>query len=455
MSPPYEGGRPGGDHTTEATPKPVPGAETENTPEGVRSAGSDDFSAELEEIFAAQAKHNGQLTERLDERTDDDVARCWERVDDNDDEQQYEPPPPGDQLLDDLLATLERYVKFPDEHAVVAAALWIAATHAIECWNAAPRLVLNSPQKRCGKTRALDVISGMCHAPLITVNASASAIFRSLVGERPPTLIIDEADAIFGSKRSAEQNEDLRALLNAGYQRNRPALRCVGPRLEPTEFPTFAIVALAGIGTMPDTITDRAINITMRRRTTGERVSQFRSRRDEPVLHGLRDQLIVWTQSRVEDLTNAVPDMPVEDRAADTWEPLIAIADAAGGHWPDRAREACTALVEGADDADEDRSLDIKLLTDIRQVFATRGVPFLSSTELVNELKQVQDSPWTEYGYNPSKLAYRLRAFGVKPGHNSDKTARGYSLEQLHDAFARYTRPDPSGPSETTAEQLE
>lgn len=200
---------------------------------------------------------------------------------------------PGDELLNMVLAALNRYVKFPDEQSAVGVALWIAATHAIECWNAAPRLVLNSPQKRCGKTRALDVIGGMSHDPLITVNAAPAAVFRSLNRDRPPTLIIDEADAIFGTRRAAEQNEELRALLNAGHQRNRPALRCVGPLHEPTEFPTFAMVALAGIGSMPDTITDRAVNIAMRRRTSGEAVAQFRSRRDEPGLHSLRDQLVV------------------------------------------------------------------------------------------------------------------------------------------------------------------
>ncbi len=359
----------------------------------------------------------------------------------------------GHELLDELLHTLCRYVRFPDEDSAVAVALWIAATHGIEAWNAAPRLVLNSPQKRCGKTRALDVISGMCHAPLVTVNASAAAIFRSLGGERPPTLVIDEADAIFGTKRAAEQNEDLRSLLNAGYQRNRPALRCVGPQQIATPFATFAMVALAGIGAMPDTITDRAVNITMRRRTTAEPVSQFRSRRDEPVLHGMRDRLAVWAQANIEELTDAVPAMPVEDRAADTWEPLMAVADTAGGRWPKRARRACVALVEGAEESDEERSLDIRLLTDIRRIFAEKDVQFLASRELVDALKQTADSPWDDLVYTSSKLAYRLGLFAVKPGHNTEKTVRGYRLESFHDAFERYIRPEASGPSEMPFEE--
>jgi hypothetical protein len=361
----------------------------------------------------------------------------------------------GDGLLTDLLNTLCRYVRFPDDHSAVAVALWVAATHAIEAWNAAPRLVLNSPQKRCGKTRALDVITGMCHAPLVTVNASPPAIFRSLGGQRPPTLVIDEADAIFGTKRAAEQNEDLRSLLNAGYQRNRPALRCVGAQLTPTEFPTFAMVALAGIGTMPDTITDRAVNITMRRRTTGEQVSQFRSRRDEPVLHAVRDRLAAWASDNIDELTDAVPDMPVEDRAADTWEPLIAVADAAGGQWPRIARSACVALVEGSQDADEERSLDVRLLADIRRVFAEKDASFLPSVELLGALTDLPDSPWADFKYTASKLAHRLDPYGVRPSHNTEKTRRGYHLASFRDAFERYIRPETSEPSGAAPDQDE
>jgi 5S rRNA maturation endonuclease (ribonuclease M5) len=130
----------------------------------------------------------------------------------------------GAELLDDLHDTFTKYVAFPDHHCAVGATLWTAVTHALPAFECAPRLVADSPQKRCGKTRLLDIITGTCHNPLATVNATVAAIFRSLTGDHPPTLIIDEADTLFGSKKAAEQNEDFRALLNAGHQRGRP--RC-------------------------------------------------------------------------------------------------------------------------------------------------------------------------------------------------------------------------------------
>lgn len=359
-----------------------------------------------------------------------------------------EDSPDGAEVLDDLHAVFNRYVVLSDRNASAAVTLWTAVTHAMPAFECAPRLVATSPDKRCGKTRLLDIITGTCHQPLATVNATVAAIFRSIGGDHPPTLLIDEADTLFGSKRVAEQNEDLRALINAGHQRGRPALRCVGPSQIPTEFPTFSMVALAGIGGMPDTVTDRAVNITMRRRTRDEKVAQFRSRRDGPVLARLRDRLAVWAKSNLELLAAAEPDMPVEDRAADTWEPLIAVADAAGGHWPATARAACKALVTLAGDADDEQSLAVKLLADIKRVFDDRGVPFLPSGDLVSELRRIEDSPWNDFDINPSKLAFRLRDFGIKPGRNTIGSVRGYSLEALSDVFARYLRQNPSAPTE-------
>jgi HK97 family phage prohead protease len=164
----------------------------------------------------------------------------------------------GAELLDDLVKTLTRFVIFPDEHSAAAVALWIAATHALPWFDCAPRLVITSPEKRCGKTRLLDIIAGTCNHPLATSDATVAAIFRSIPSIDPesggsysvaddatPTLLIDEADAIFGNSKVAEQHEDLRKLLNAGHQRGRPALRCVGPHQTPTEFPTFAMAVLA------------------------------------------------------------------------------------------------------------------------------------------------------------------------------------------------------------------
>jgi hypothetical protein len=180
-------------------------------------------------------------------------------------------PRDGGTLLDAAHAALLRYVVLPSPAAAVATVLWIAASHAQPAWAHAPRLVIRAPEKRCGKSRLLDLIEALCWAPFITVNSSPAAVYRSVTAD-PPTLLVDEADTIFGPK--ADGNEDLRGLLNAGHQRNRLAKRYDAAANRVESIPTFAMAALAGIGAMPDTIEDRAVVIRMRRRADGETVSR-------------------------------------------------------------------------------------------------------------------------------------------------------------------------------------
>lgn len=229
----------------------------------------------------------------------------------------------GADLLTELRSAISRYVVMPSGEALDAVTLWVAATHLQPAWQHAPRLAVVGPAKRCGKSRLLDVLHDTVHDPFITVNSTPAAIFRSIT-EQPPTLLVDEADTIFGSVKVAEKNEEMRGLLNSGHQRNRPTTRVVGPEHKPTKFATFAMAALAGIGDLPDTIMDRAVVVRMRRRGPGESVRSFRSRYDTPVLHVLRDRLAAWLVPLTDAAAGMEPVMPVEDRAADTWEPLVA-----------------------------------------------------------------------------------------------------------------------------------
>ena len=124
------------------------------------------------------------------------------------------------------------------------------------------------------------------------------------------------------------------AILNNGFRPGHPTIRCVGPKQEPTPFSNFAMVALAGIGRITDTIEDRGVNITIRRRLPGETVSKFRLRRDVPACHlDPRPSRRVGClgDRRARGAGSQHPGDGLEDRAEDTWEPLIA-------HWQCRRR---------------------------------------------------------------------------------------------------------------------
>jgi hypothetical protein len=349
----------------------------------------------------------------------------------------------GGAILDALRAAITRYVILPSPEAVDAVALWIAASHAQAAWAHAPRLVIRAPEKRCGKSRLLDIVEGTCHAPLITVNASPAAVYRAIgVDGGPPTLLVDEADTIFGGK-NAEANEDLRGLLNAGHQRNRPTIRWDSNTRSLEKIPTFAMAALAGIGAMPDTIEDRAVVIRMRRRAPGETVAPYRHRRDRPALTSLAWELTCWLGEHLGELEAAEPAMPLEDRAADTWEPLIAVADLAGGEWPERARRAAVTLTEQRDEANA-TSDRIRLLADCRAAFGQHDA--IPTSVLIERLKADPEAPWADYqgtGLTAMRLGALLREYDIRSTNIRFALpigqTKGYRRADFTDAWDRYT----------------
>ncbi|MGN5380154.1 DUF3631 domain-containing protein [Streptomyces lasalocidi] len=361
-----------------------------------------------------------------------------------------EAPNEGAALLDELRAAVGRYVVLPSEEALTAVTLWVAASHIQPALQHAPRLAVVGPTKGCGKSRVLDVLHETVHQPMMTVNTSPAVVFR-VIGKNPPTLLVDEADTIFGPK--AGDKEDLRGLLNAGHQRNRPAWRISGPEHKPTAFPTFAMAALADIGDLPDTIMDRAVVIRMQKRKPGERITPFRLRYSVPELNGVRDRLAAWLTPLRGAAAAYVPKMPVEDRAADTWEPLVIVADLAGGHWPAQARAACLAMTRNEVVQDEQTTLKTRLLRDIRRVFEQEGnKEALRSQDLLAALTQDAEAPWAEYGIkglNAYHLANLLRGFGINPANHrfeNGRQAKAYARNQFLDAWARYC-PDPAQPA--------
>ncbi|WP_222854231.1 DUF3631 domain-containing protein [Fodinicola acaciae] len=341
-------------------------------------------------------------------------------------------------MLDAIRTAVTRYVVMPSPATTDAVTLWIAATHAQPAWAHAPRLVIRGPERRCGKSRLLDVVEALSRDPLLTVNASAAAVYRS-VSVDPPVILVDEADTIFGAK--AEGNEDLRGLLNAGHQRNRPAVRYDAATNSVQHLETFAMAALAGIGQMPDTIEDRAIIVRMRRRAAGEDVATFRYKRDRQPLRAFATKLTNWLRADLKALERIEPEMPIEDRAADTWEPLVIVADHAGGDWPERARTAAKTLTQQASD-DGQVSDRVRLLADCRTAFGVDTA--LSTAALLDRLKANPEAPWSEYGPNgltAMRLGNILREYEIRSGNirfPDGKQAKGYQRVDFNDAWKRY-----------------
>jgi hypothetical protein len=339
-------------------------------------------------------------------------------------------PVDGAQLLDDITTAVRRYVVL-ENRAAEATALWVVHTYCFDAFTISPRLAITSAVMRCGKTTLLDVLSCLVRRPISTANATAAAIYR-LVDKMAPTLLVDEADTFLVG------NAALRGILNSGHHKNSAYVM----RADET-FSTWAPVAIAMIGRLPSTLEDRSIWIGLQRRRTDDPIVAFRLGQ-EGDLKRLARMAARLAADHFDQLRQTVPAVPttLENREADNWLPLLAIADAAGGAWPTIARQVSENLA--LTNRDTEQSLAVILLEDIHAVLTAYGSERMPSAELVKVLRQFEDRPWAEWkggkGITTHAVARLLAPFNVKPFEMriGPRVVRGYRSAQFEDAFARY-----------------
>jgi putative DNA primase/helicase len=314
----------------------------------------------------------------------------------------------GAKLLEDIEKIFRKYIVLP-EGAGVALALWTIHAWTMDAGDISPFLVLVSPTKRCGKTSALIVLFYLTPRSELASNISASALFR-YIEEVRPTLLIDEADSFL------KDNEEMRGILDSGHTKTAAhVIRNVEVNGEhkPRRFSTWAPKAIATIRALADTLEDRAIVVQLQRKPKGASVVRLR-KRDSDEFALLRRYAARWAHDNFSSLTDPEPDIPeaLNDRAADNWRPLLAIADLAGGVWPTRARDAaCLLSGEGHDST----SVSVELLADIRLAFGEADI--IRSADLVTKLTADPERPWAEWRYGKpitqKQLAGVLRPFGI------------------------------------------
>jgi Protein of unknown function (DUF3631). len=387
----------------------------------------------------------------------------------------------GALLLNELESLLNRFVILPT-FAPETLALWILHTYAFELRDVSTYLGIESPEKRCGKTTLLSVLSRLANRPVAAANISPSAFFR-VIEEMRPTLLIDEADTFLRG------NDELRGILNAGYTRDTAYVIRVqnqdrAPRnIEqatqlqsapaPSSFNSFnpfnpfnsgdpcnpcnscnpinrfscwCPKVMAAIGRLPDTLADRCIVIRMERKTIHEDCDRLRNFEAS----NLRERCAHFVSQNRAAIASAEPEIPesLHDRAADIWEPLFVLADLAGGDWPRKAREAAEGVATGA----QNRSPIGAFLIDIYYAMCATKTDRISSRELVTWLNGFTDRPWHELpglrivdcGQRKEVtelwLAQQLRPYGIRPKtiRIGDKLKKGYTEADLLDPFKRY-----------------
>jgi putative DNA primase/helicase len=358
-------------------------------------------------------------------------------------------PVNGAELLNEIRDALKRYLVLPEGSAEILT-LWVVHTDAYKCFGHSPRLAITSPEKGCGKTTTLDIVGELVARPLPTSNATTAAIFR-IVEKASPTLLIDEADTFL------KDNEELRGILNSGHKKGGQCVRTVGEDHDPRLFSTWAPAAIAMIGRLPDTLEDRSVSISLRRKKPTERVQQFRSDKC-PELKMIARKIARWVEDNREVLAAADPDTgTLFNRVADNWRPLLAIADLAGDDWPRIARN----VAETAETAKDDQSSRSMVLSDIRDIFAARpGVDRLPSAAVVDALGAMENRPWSEWRagkpITPAALAKLLRPFRIAPAtrRGGSSTFKGYLLADFAEAFESYLPSETVTPSQSNNDGL-
>ncbi len=343
---------------------------------------------------------------------------------------------------------IRRFVVLSEDQAT-AVVLWVAHTHGFGAAIATAYLWISSAEMESGKTRLLEVLRLLVANPWFTGRTSTAALTRK-IDKSAPSLLLDEVDA--ASNGDKEYAEALRGVLNTGYRKGGAVTVCTGQsaNLDVKDFSTFCPKAIAGIGRLPDTVESRSIPIRLKKRLTSEPVERFREREARAVGESLADGLAVSVEPILAELEEANPELPDElsDRAQDVWEPLLALADVAGGDWPQRARQAAVRLSSRREP--DEGTLGVRLLADVREAFEEKSTDRFATAELLAYLRTLEEAPWGNFKndqpLSARTLASILSRFEIKSRtvrFPDETTAKGYLREQFEDAWGRYLPSDP------------
>jgi hypothetical protein len=348
-------------------------------------------------------------------------------------------------LLDDVRTFIRRFVVLSEEQAT-AVSHWVLHTYVYDALGITPYMSITSAEKQSGKTVLLEVLALLVRDPWLTGSTSPAVLARK-VDAQAPTLLLDESDAAF--KGDKEYAEALRGVLNTGFKASGKYSRCENQGAGVRDFSTFCPKAIAGIGRLPDTIADRSIPIRLKRKAASEKVERKRERKITAEADPLRQRLVAWAAAHDQTLRELDADafedffQHLSARAADIWEPLLAIAFLAGDQALTRAKTAALR-VSGTAEAGEP-SLGERLLADIRDIFREQDTDRLTSSQLVAGLNALEESPWAEFkagkplttnGLASMLKRYELRPRTIRPPDGSP--LKGYLLEHFQDAFTRY-----------------
>ena len=369
------------------------------------------------------------------------------------------------ELLTEIEATIKRHVILSDA-AATALAVWVLHTYVFELRDTVAYVAIESPEKRCGKTTLLTVLGAMANKSLIASNVTVGALFRA-IDTCQPTLLIDEADTFLAG------NSTMRGIINSGNtwrtayvlrlsrakqqsgsghgtgseSGNPQSMVAASPVALPLQTATdsglkryscWCPKVVAMIGQVPDTIADRSIVVHMTRKLTSEICAPLAELNPADIKAKCARFALDIGQNIAG--SEKIRGKDLNDRAADTFDPLYVIARLAGRGWEEKLHAAALAISPGAGS----KSTAAELLLDIYSIFLSTGRKQIFTRELAEFLRNeeynatcrvLKDSALDEY-----KISELLREYGIKPApcRIGKLVSRGYRPEDFIEALKRY-----------------
>lgn len=358
--------------------------------------------------------------------------------------------PDGHNMLTAIISWLRQYLVC-DDHQLTLLALWAVYTWCHDAFPNAVYLNICSPESQSGKTRCLDLLERLCGAPCRMHGGDPATVFRALLfncdarkkdqpRQSPFTFLFDHCEHTFGPSL----RQPLIALLNSGSRKSSLDTR------DAAEFLLFGPKAFAGNSCLPRSLAERRIPLLLRRRKPNEAVKRFDLDALQNEAARFVDSIETWSTRQLPALRLAARKAPaglpanLTPHHQECVEPLLHLADLIGGSWPEKARNAVSAVVMPAGS-----SLNIDLLADMRMAFAYKENPeYLTTADLTSMLASLEHRPWGGWRDAARKFGRLLHPFAIKSLNlklPDGKVLKGYLFTDFQDAWERYLPPLPPG----------
>ena len=361
-------------------------------------------------------------------------------------------------ILDEIVTAIRKYLYILEQDALLLT-LWCAHANIFRASKVTPRMIITAGSKECGKSVALTIAKTIVSDSFRCDDMTPASFFR-LSEDGDKAFFIDEVDSwVKGEGRSVFMTH-----LKSGFQKGGSFIRVEGDgqRRKPRRFRTHSAVLLAGIGlesTLDPPVIDRSHVIHMRKAVKGDLEVRFDERKHLYGFKELGSKLLRWCLDNSVAIENSEPTLPghLINRKADLWEPLFAIAEVAGGSFPQRL-----ARIVNEQPPERDESTAASLLRDIRRIhdsgcFNETGI---RSEQLAEELARLIDSdnyrPWARFharkGFHDEDdtrikgrdLNSLLKPYGISTKtyrlHDRKKLERGFQWRELLDTHKRHAQ---------------